>query len=363
MKRLLLRATLLLVTVSSVLADTPAKIAEDYRKASAAALVKVNETLEKATVPLIAALVKAGDTAGAEELQQQLKAKLAGEPVLKPQASAANIFKLYDAARVKALDSAQKAAVARIEAMLNGKEGGSLEVVAELGKVRAEINAGGGVAAAAPASPFPMHWSYHLKPERQVDNGFMDMKPDGTLVLGNVNDSTPGRWSATSRANVLSVILEGEKGGETCEMRIYGNEAELVRPVGTRYLKARAEPGAARAENDAGKGAAATLSPMPPQWTYHATERPDGSVGPAHGELHFHPDGTVSINDLANPKIPHTGLWKANSKGDRLTLTVEGFGQWKMELKGSTGTLDRPEAASPDHVWGMRYLRVKAPKA
>ncbi len=237
MKYLLL--SLLLVSFSSALADTPAKIAEDYRKAAAAALVKVNETLEKATVPLIATLVKAGDTAGAEELQQQLKAKTAGETVVKPQASAANIFKLYDAARVKALDSAQKAAVARIEAMLNGKEGSNLEVVAELGKVRAEIEAGKAAEAAAITNPFSMHWSYHMKPERVVDNGFIDLKPDGTLVLGNVNDSTPGRWSTTSKPNVLSVFLDGDKGGENCEMRIHGNEAELVRPVGIRYLRAK----------------------------------------------------------------------------------------------------------------------------
>ncbi len=237
MKHLVL--ALLLVSFSSALADTPAKIAEDYRKAAAAALVKVNETLEKATVPLIATLIKAGDTAGAEELQQQLKDKTAGEPVLKPQASAANIFKLYDAARVKALVPAQTAAVARIEAMLNGKEGGNLEVVTELGKVRAEIEAGKAAVAAAPTSPFPMHWSYHMKPERLVDNGFLDMKPDGTLVLGNVNDSTPGKWSATREANVLKVVFDTDKGVENCEMRILGNEAELVRPIGTRYLKAK----------------------------------------------------------------------------------------------------------------------------
>jgi hypothetical protein len=362
MKHLLL-AALLLATFSSALADTPAKIAEDYRKAATAALTKVNETLEKATVPLIATLVKAGDTAGAAELRQQLKTKLAGEPVLNPQASAANIFKLYDAARVKALDPAQKAAVARIEAMLNGKEGGNLDVVTELGKVRAEINAGGAAGAAVTASPFPMHWSYHLKPERLVDNGFIDLKPDGTLVMGNADSSTPGKWSATKKTNVLNVVLDTDKGVENCEMRINGDEAELVRPIGTRYLKAKTEPGKARAEAEAGKGGAAASSSMPVQWTYHATERPDGSVGPTHGELHFHPDGTVSINDWANAKIPHAGLWKANAKGDKLTLTVEGFGEWKMEIKGSTGTLDRPEAAAPDHVWGMRYLRVKAPKA
>lgn len=44
-------------------------------------------------------------------------------------------------------------------------------------------------------------------------------------------------------------------------------------------------------------------------------------------------------------------------------ISVQGFGDWKLELKGPAGTLDRPEAASPDHVYGLRYLRVKAPKA
>ncbi len=237
MKHLLV--ALLLVSFTSAFADTPAKIAEDYRKAAAAALVKVNETLEKATVPLIATLVKAGDTAGAEELQQQLKAKTAGEPVVKPQASAANMFKLYDAARVKALVPAQQAAVARIDSMLAGSEGRKLEVVTELGKVRAEIEAGKAAAVAVTTDSFPMHWSYHMKPDRLVDNGFVDMTPDGTLVMGNVNESTPGKWSVTSKTNVLDVFLDTKKGRENCLMRINGNEAELVRPIGTRYLKAR----------------------------------------------------------------------------------------------------------------------------
>ncbi len=45
MKHLLLFAALLLAT--RAFADTPAKIAEDYHKAAAAALVKVNTMLEK----------------------------------------------------------------------------------------------------------------------------------------------------------------------------------------------------------------------------------------------------------------------------------------------------------------------------
>ena len=84
MKHLLL--ALLLATFSSALADTPGKIAEDYRKAAAVAVTKLNETLEQAATPLIAKLISSGDTSGAEQLVAQLKAKLAGEPVATPQA-------------------------------------------------------------------------------------------------------------------------------------------------------------------------------------------------------------------------------------------------------------------------------------
>ena len=58
-----------LIFASSAFADTPAQIAADYHNKAAAALRKVNDTLEKATVPLIADLVKAGDTDGADILR------------------------------------------------------------------------------------------------------------------------------------------------------------------------------------------------------------------------------------------------------------------------------------------------------
>lgn len=245
----LLSFALLLASFSTALADTPAKIAEDYRKASAAALVKVNETLEKATVPLISALVKSGDTAGAEELQGQLKAKTTGEPVLKPQASAANMFKLYDAARVKALEPARKAAVGRIEAMLAGSEGGKLEVVTELGKVRAEIEAG----KAAPAPPdIPMAWNYYTGIDKLRLVGELLLSADGTLALNTLKaDGTPymvgnpkkpagssGQWERT-KTNVLKITLTppGEK--EEFEMIITGKDAVLKRAVGDRFLSAK----------------------------------------------------------------------------------------------------------------------------
>jgi len=248
MKHLLL-ATLLLASFSSGLADTPAKIAEDYRKAAAAALVKVNETLEKATVPLIADLVKAGDTAGADELRAQLRTKLAGEPLLKPQASAANLFKLYDAARVKALDSAQKAAVARIEAMLSSREGEKLEVVTELSKVRAEVEAG----KAAPAPPdVPMAWNYYTGVDKSRLVGELLLSADGTLSLNTLKaDGTPfmvgnpkkpagnsGRWERT-KTNVLKITLIPPGESEEFDMVITGKNAVMKRAVGDRFLTAK----------------------------------------------------------------------------------------------------------------------------
>lgn len=141
MKHLLL--ALLVVSFSSALADTPAKISEDFRKAAAAALGKVNGMLEKATTPLIAKLISSGDSAGAEQLTTQLKAKLEGEPVPTPHASATLLFAQYDQARAKALEPVQQASFARIDSLL--KTTGSapkLETVTELGKLRAEIEAG-----------------------------------------------------------------------------------------------------------------------------------------------------------------------------------------------------------------------------
>ena len=118
--------------IAPTAADTPDAIVADYRAKAQPALDKVNATLEQATVPLIADLVKSGDTAGAEELKAQLQAKQSGEPVIKPHAKAANLFTLYDAARLRALDPAQKAAVSRIDAMLTTSDGKKLEIVEAL---------------------------------------------------------------------------------------------------------------------------------------------------------------------------------------------------------------------------------------
>ena len=128
--------------ITPTAAETPAAIAADYRARATTALEKVNATLEKATVPIIAELVKSGDTTGADEVKAQLKAKQDGEPVLKPHAKASNLFTLYDAARLRALDPVQQATIRRLDAVLASADGKKLEIVDAVKAVRAEVEAG-----------------------------------------------------------------------------------------------------------------------------------------------------------------------------------------------------------------------------
>ncbi len=238
---ILAAAIFLLASFSTALADTPAKIAEDYRKAAAAALTKLNGTLEAATVPLIAALVKAGDTTGAEELQEQLKAKTAGEPVLKPQASAVLLFAQYDQARGKALEPAQKAAVGRIEVMLAGKESSKLDVVKELGKVRAEVEA---AKAGQEAAALPVAWSFRRSPTAGTDGIFM-LNPDGTTEMRGGGGNS-GQWKHSAKAHTITVEWVKPKDTWTV-LFLEGNElAEIHSMVWkeTRYLKAMTDPSA-----------------------------------------------------------------------------------------------------------------------
>ena len=149
MKHPLAVLLLLASPFASAFADTPEQIAADYRRQAVAALTKLNDTLENAATPLIATLVTSGDTDGAEKLSTQLKATLAGEPVPTPQASATLLFAQYDQARMKTLEPVQKASIARIDGMLkNTASAPKLDTVTELGRVRAEIEAGNAAAMA-----------------------------------------------------------------------------------------------------------------------------------------------------------------------------------------------------------------------
>ena len=229
--------TLLLALVAittATLADTPDAILTDYRAKAAPAMEKVNTTLERATVPIIADLVKAGDTAGADEVKAQLKAKQDGEPVAKPHAKAASLFALYDSARLKALEPAQAAAIRRIDALLASSDGKKLEIVDAAKTVRAEIEAG---KAPVQAPKIPVEWTYHNSEEQRVVMASVRFLEDGTFEMTNTQ---PGKWKANKAGNQITVTF---KDRSTWKITLNSDTAVIDRPdIGQRYLRLKSQP-------------------------------------------------------------------------------------------------------------------------
>lgn len=221
----LILATLVTVTA---LAETPDQIAADYRAKAKTALEKVNATLEKATVPIIADLVKAGDTTGADEVKAQLKAKQDGEPVAKPHAKAANLFTLYDAARLRALDPIQQATIRRLDAVLAGADGKKLEVVDAVKTVRAEVEAGKIVDPKA----IPVEWTYHQTPTGKAD-AKIKLKPDGTFEIDDGQGVQSGKWKASKKGTALTIELAQN----TWAVTVKDGLGTIQREVGTRYMR------------------------------------------------------------------------------------------------------------------------------
>jgi len=248
MKHLLLTLLLVSLTSATALADSPEAILKDYRKQAAQAVERLNQSLEKAATPIITKLVSSGDTAGAELLTSQMKAKIAGEPVAAPQASAVQLFALYDDARAKALAPVQKSSIARIESLLKTAGGAKLDMVAELGKVREKIE-DPGMSLAEPFSKsdyrshlrknkIPQKWGYFLSDQYNKRYGTLTLNEDGTMSIEAASPAT-GTWEPTSNPMVLLIDLQkGEKTPEKTELIINGNQATMKRVVGMRYLKA-----------------------------------------------------------------------------------------------------------------------------
>lgn len=245
MKHLLLSLLLVTTSFTSALADSPEAILKDYRKQAAQAVERLNQSLEKATTPLITKLVSSGDTDGAELLTGQLKDKVAGEPVSKPQASAASLFSMYDEARAKALAPVQKSGIARIDSLLKTAGGAKLETVNELAKVRTEIEAG--KVASGPAASesgylarngIPKTWGYYLSPAYDKRFGTLELKDNGTLTIEATAPVT-GTWRKTNDPTVLAVDLSTKaNASERSEIVLKGKEATLKRASGVKYLKA-----------------------------------------------------------------------------------------------------------------------------
>ena len=243
MKQLLLALLLVSFASATALADSPEAILKDHRKAAAQAVERLNQSLEKNATPLIARLVSSGDTAGAEQLTKELQAKMAGEFIAKPQASAVQLFSLYDEARAKALAPVQKSSIARIESLLKIAGGPKLETITELGKVRAEIEAGGVAPAHEPTylarQGIRKVWGYFLSPKYDVRYGTLKLNDDGTMSIEAANPVT-GTWQKTPTPNVLSVsITNATNVHEQTEIILVNpTEATLKRGSGMKYLRA-----------------------------------------------------------------------------------------------------------------------------
>ncbi len=188
--------------VTSSLADTPKDIASDYRAKVAQVLEPVNKKLEASAVVITAGLVQTGDTAGADLITDQLKNKLAGEPVLQPHPKTALLWSQYDSARSKALEPVQKTAIARIESILRSSGGKKLELVSELGGIRSEIEAG----KTATAPTIAADWTVH-KIFKGPKDGAVKFNPDGSALFTSlVGNKTHGTWELSKSSNSITVI-------------------------------------------------------------------------------------------------------------------------------------------------------------
>jgi hypothetical protein len=214
-------------------AETPETILAEHREKEASALQSLNSTLEKACIPLIAELVRSGDTTSADLLKDQLEAKISGAPVPNPHKAAAKLFQQYDSARAKALAPLKQASLRRIGNLLNSSEGKKLDVVSALATVRAEIESD----SALPTGLIPSRWTYHTT-EFGKPMGELNLHKDGTFELLIPTSSSPketGTWKPSRKQDVLNLICRNEKWTVVIE----GDAATLERPTitGIRYLK------------------------------------------------------------------------------------------------------------------------------
>jgi len=236
--KLLLPFVLLLASFSSVLADTPAIIAADYRLQSAQAVKGLNDKLEQSAAPLAARLLQQGDAAGAQQITQEVRAKTAGELVRSQNAGLTKLFVQYDQARAKAIAAVQKASIARIDALLQTPAGAKLDTLAALGRLRTEIDADTPITAA----PMPLRWTYHRN-ATSPSMGDLIFNPDGTWALIDADAKSrygtqKGGWVQTGK-NSLDLTYKGA----VWKMTYGDSSGSIDRPdIGKRHLKAVSAP-------------------------------------------------------------------------------------------------------------------------
>lgn len=222
------------IATSAIAQTTPVAIRADFDEKSAPITKKLNDTLMKQGTAIAAELVSKGDTDGAATVSDQLAKKVTTGFVERPHASLVTLLTQYDLAYEKAINPIQAASIAKIEAALKTSAGRDLAIIKELGKLRAEIEAGRLLPLADPK--MPRTWSYHVSPDAK-ETAWLRLLPEGVLEWHDSLAVKRGTWTPKPKG----VSIEFEK--EHWDVTMSGKTATIEgRSVGTRYLKVKDDP-------------------------------------------------------------------------------------------------------------------------
>jgi len=187
-------------------ADTPAAILADYRKAADTALVRVNATLDTEAAKVSKTLLALNDPAAVQSLADQVQAKRAGEPVAQPVPQASALFAAYDRARLAALAPVQQTTLRRIKAVLASSDGQKTEIVAELAKLKTDVQAGKIADHSAPAP----NWTFH-RTRSGAAEGSVVFGPKGDVTfISKVGNKTAGTWKRTKDDTIVAQFQTDE---------------------------------------------------------------------------------------------------------------------------------------------------------
>ena len=210
-------------------ADTPAVILADYRSKADTALVRLNSTLDAEAAKVSKTLLALNDHAAVEALAQQVQAKRAGETVTQPLPQASTLFTAYDRARVTALAPVQQATLRRIDAVLASSDGQKTEIVAELAKLKADVQAGKIVDHSAPAP----HWTFHRTRSGPADGAVVFGAKGDVTYISKIGNKSTGSWKRTKDDTVVATFPNDEW---KIHFRKSGTEVESVTRA-TYYLQ------------------------------------------------------------------------------------------------------------------------------
>lgn len=204
--RPLVLALVAMLSATTQAADTPAAILADYRKSAETALVRLNTTIDAEAAKVAAQLLAQNDAAGVATLTEQVEAKRAGEPVAQPLPQVATLFTGYDRARATALAPVKQSTLRRIDAMLASSDGKKVEIVAELAKLKADVQAGKIADHSAPAP----NWTFH-RTRSGAAEGSVVFGPKGDVTfISKVGNKTAGTWKRTKDDTIVAQFQTDE---------------------------------------------------------------------------------------------------------------------------------------------------------